>query len=434
MHRRYLAAVLPLFLVLAHLAHAADADQPKPVVSYWPVTAATEDAAWTGRLVRYPDLGLLTVRGSARDRGTAHGKLLAAEVRQLVKSVRGFLAPTDTPEERTKYAKRLEAARTMGGFLETDVLQEVNACAEAAGADATELLLAQLFGDVNRVYGFASFCSAFAAFGPATRDGALVVGRNFDYAGHGLEGGIPVILQEIPAGVTGTEAGATRPFVTIGYAGILNGWTAMNDQGLCASNNTLFSGEDRIEGISTCFMLRKVVERCRTVEEGVAIIERGPRACTTGMLVAGKNAKGEWDARFVEYDAVKTALVQPVAGRVQATNGRQMLAGRQGASNPDPNPGCSRYQTLKKELDAQAGKVSFDAALADTRQNPAALSGVYMSINLHCALLDPGTQRILLAVTPDHKPAAEHPFRAFRVQPTRIDELPCHRGHGEGKR
>ncbi|MCY3021297.1 MAG: hypothetical protein NTW87_19965, partial [Planctomycetota bacterium] len=205
--RRYrLPGILLVGLVLSWLTYGAEADRPREIVSYWPASARTDDDAWTGRLVRYPDLGLLTVRGSAADRGAAHGKLLAAEVGQLVKSVRAYLRPQETDEEKAKYNKRLEAARTMGGFLEPDVLEELNACAGAAGVDKTELLLAQLFGDVNRVYGFASFCSAFAAFGPATKDGKLVVGRNFDYAGHGLEGGLHVIIKEIPSG-----AGAGRP-------------------------------------------------------------------------------------------------------------------------------------------------------------------------------------------------------------------------------
>jgi len=39
-----------------------------------------------------------------------------------------------------------------------------------------------------------------------------------------------------------------------------------------------------------------------------------------------------------------------------------------------------------------------------------------MSINLHCALLDPPGQRFRAAfVNGDGKPAAETPFRSFRV-------------------
>src|SRR6185503_475250 len=138
------------------------------------------------------------------------------------------------------------------------------------------------------------------------------------------------------SGAGNREENVARPFVTIGYAGILNGWTALNADGLFACNNTLFSGKDALEGISTCFLLRKIVERGRTVEDGVRIISLGPRACTTGMLVAGRNAAGAWDARFVEFDHESVAVVEPTHGVVLSTNSRQKLIA--GGFQPDANP------------------------------------------------------------------------------------------------
>jgi hypothetical protein len=382
--------------------HAAAAPQ------FWPEDA-TESTTWTGRLVRLDEhLAILTVRGGPAERGVAHGKLLKAEIKTLVASVKKYLVGTDGEDH---YKKCLDGARTMGKFIDADVMTELKACAAAAGVDADELLLDQLFGDVNRAKGFTSYCSAFAAFGEATVGGKLIVGRNFDYAGHGLEGGVPLILQEIP------EGQATHPFVTLCYAGILNGWTSMNSDGLCASNNTLFGGKDTLEGMSTCFLLRKIVERCSTVEDGVALIEKTPRACTTGMLVAGKNAKGDWDARFVEYDSKAVAVIEPKDGTVLATNKRQkfVIDGIQ----PPAVVECGRYQELKKYLTERHGKLNFD----DATQNPVAARLVYMGINLHCAMLDPVGQRIRAAfVIGDNKPAAENIFRNFTVKPTSVSE------------
>lgn len=375
-------------------------------VSLWPADAKDN---WTGRLVRVEKhLALLTVRGSPQERGTAHGKLLKEEVRALVKSVRAFV------QGDGQFDKCLDGAKTMRKYIDPDVLAEMDACALAAEAAPDELLLAHLFGDVNRALKVRSYCSSFAAFGPATSGGKLIVGRNFDYGGHGLEGGLPLILQEIPAGDN-----AGRPFVTIGYAGILNGWTAMNADGLCASNNTLFSGVDSLEGMATCFLLRKIVERAKTVEEGVAILEHTPRACTTGMLIAGKNNAGLSDARLVEFDAKTLAIVEPVNSVVLGTNTRQKLA--VGNYEPEADPCCTRYQTLKKLLRSYAGKLSFD----EREQKTAEAKGVYMSINLHCALLEPESQRLRVAVKEEAgKPAAEGTFRTFRVKQDEISVLP----------
>jgi len=385
-----------------------------PKADYWPTAAVTETDDWTGRLVRVDKhLAILTVRGTPAERGTAHGKLLGAEVRKLVASVNKFLTPTADENGRIQFQATVAGARVMKQHVDADVLAELTACAEAAGVDADELLLAQLFGDVNRAKGFRSFCSSFAAFGPATKDGKAIVGRNFDYAGHGLEGGLPLILQELPLG-----EGAGRPFVTIGYAGILNGWTALNEDGLFASNNTLFGGTDKLEGISTCFLLRKIVERARTVEEGVAVVEQSPRACTTGMLIAGRNKTGAWDARVVEFDATKLAVVEPVQGLVMGTNTRQKLS--VGGDVPQSEPACGRYQTLKKYLVDRKGMLAFAAPA----QNPIGARNVYMAINLHSALLDLDGRRFRLAVSPgDGSPAAEHPFRLFKIERDRVVEV-----------
>lgn len=398
-------------------AYAEEAPAPRPEVpkaDFWPAEARTEADAWTGRLVRVDrHLAILTVRGSPGERGTAHGKLLGAEVRKLVASVNKFLTPTTDENGRTQFQATVAGARVMKRHVDADVLAELTACAEAAGVDADELLLAQLFGDVNRAKGFRSFCSSFAAFGPATKDAKAIVGRNFDYAGHGLEGGLPLILQELPLGEN-----AGRPFVTIGYAGILNGWTALNDDGLFASNNTLFGGTDKLEGISTCFLLRKIVERARTVEEGVALVEKSPRACTTGMLIAGRNKAGAWDARVVEFDAIKLAVVEPVQGLVMGTNTRQKLG--VGGDVPQGEPACGRYQALKKYLVDRKSTLAF----ADPAQNPIGARNVYMTINLHSALLDLDGRSFRLAVSPgDGSPAAEHPFRLFKIERDRVVEV-----------
>jgi hypothetical protein len=376
--------------------------------SFWPPGAGA--AGWSGSVTRFDgeNFALLTLRGNPQERGTAHGKLMGKEVQAVVNGVKRYLSAGD------QYAQCIDGTRVMRRYIDADVLEELDSCAAAVGITSDDLLLAQLFGDVARGKKIRTFCSAFAAFGPATEQGTLVVGRNFDYAGFGLEEGMPVIMQIIP---TGTSAG--RPFITIGYAGILNGWTAMNADGLCVSNNTLFSGTDTLEGMSTCFLLRKIAERATTVEDGVKIIEDTARACTTGMLVAGKNSQGNWDARFVEFDSKNIAIVEPVGGVVLSTNSRQKLPSAAGVGAGEVT--CTRFNALKRRLAILAGTLTFNSAKHDV----IAASDVYMSINLHCATLDPGSQRVRLAVKtrPDGKPAAQEAFRNYKVHADRIERL-----------
>ncbi len=467
-------AAFAIFALLAAAAWFLFLREPPvdPGPFYWPAGVLSEEGKWTGRLVRIDRrLAVLTVRGSPAARGEAHGRLLQKEVRGLVSGVRAVLKQDAADNPEAAYARLLAGAVAMKRHLEPDVRAELDACAAAAGVAPDELVLAQLFGDVDRAqaaedeasasetegeeearssgrglvsrsrsphgprkvdefmaldraptgrcdpppaprrHSFA--CSSFAAFGEATAGGRPLVGRNFDFAGHGLEESIHLILQEIPEG-----PGAGQPFVTVGYAGILNGWSAMNADGLFASNNTLLGESDSVEGISTCFLLRKIVERGRTVEDGVDIVRKGPRACGTGMLVAGRNRAGAWDARFVEFDHDSLAVVEPERGVVLATNTRQRLPF--GGIAPAAVPSCRRFRTLKAVLDEWRGRLAFDSP----SPNPAAKKGVYMAGNLHCVLADPESRRFRLAVSPKPgKPAARQAFRTFRIEKTAVVEV-----------
>src|ERR1043165_2261211 len=153
------AVVLASFLALAFLYTRKPAYSAEPL-TYYP-SVKDDTGPWTGRLERCKSkVALLTVRGSPQERGTAHGKLLETEVRGLVRSVKAYLLPRpDDADAKLKYAQCLDGARVMKRFLEADVIQELEACAAAAGVDADDLLLTQLFGDVNRAKGFASFCT-----------------------------------------------------------------------------------------------------------------------------------------------------------------------------------------------------------------------------------------------------------------------------------
>ena len=53
-----------------------------------------------------------------------------------------------------------------------------------------------------------------------------------------------------------------RRFVTVTWAGVINGWTLMNNAHPVTANNAACSfGQNLLEGVSTCFMLRKIAER-----------------------------------------------------------------------------------------------------------------------------------------------------------------------------
>jgi hypothetical protein len=320
--------------------------------------------------------------------GEQHGRLLKPLVQRVVQEL---IVEGEGGRESSSYRRLIEGTRVMERFLPLEFRAELHALAEAAEVDYDDLVAAQLFGDV---WG-ASYCTAFAVFGPATRTGECIVGRNMDYWDEGVSQYAAVLIHFTP------DRG--RPFMTVSWAGIINGWTAMNADGLCAANLIGYGArEESLEGISTCFMLRKIVQYARTVDEGIKIIEEGPRAIGTNMLIVGGKPP---DAAVVEYDHAKVAVRRAQGGKVMVSNHFRSLYREEPLVEDEA--WCSRYTTLYNLIRENYGCI-------DPTHNFAAAPGVpIVGINLHSALLFPHTGQFRVSM--GKIPACEQPYRPFRL-------------------
>lgn len=350
---------------------------------------------------RYHCNGYLIVRlvGTPEEMGRQHGRLLGEQVRRVVRDVI-LEGEASTPES---YKKLMVGTRRMEKQLPDDIRRELRALAGEAKVKYDDLVALQLFGDVWR----APNCSSFAAYGPATANGELIAGRNFDFFDHGVSEYAAVILHYMP------QNGI--PFVTITWAGIINGWTAMNVDGVIAANNTSWGRSDSLDGLSTCFMIRKIVQHSATVSEGVETVQQTPRACGTNMLVAGERPltgersvlerEGRPEAAVVEYDHERVAVRWARKGYVIATNFFRKLY--EDVEIPEEEAWCSRYGRLHELINGNYGKI-------DRSMNFIGDPGVAMgSGNLHSVLLFP--RDLTFRVAMGHSAAYEYPYRAFRV-------------------
>lgn len=330
---------------------------------------------------------VLHLKGSPEELGRQHGTLARDLVRRVLNDV--ILEDAAASEDRRR--ELYEGAMVMERYLPEAYRRELRALAEAARVDYEPLVALQLFGDVQRADSI--YCSSFAAYGPATKTGELVAGRNMDYWDNGASSYGAVILVYYP------DEGI--PFITVSWAGIINGWTAMNARGIIASNNTAYGRADSLEGISTCFMNRKIVQFASTVEEGVRIIEQGPRACGTVTMVAGGTPP---NAAQVEFDHDSVAVRWAEDGYVIATNSHLKLH-REDDTGVEPYPD-SRQQILRGLILGYYGQI-------DRTMNFAAARGVPMSsINLHSAMLFPADLTMLLSM--GKTPACDYRYRPFR--------------------
>lgn len=352
------------------------------------LTASQALADPTARLDAINGYRVLTVEGDAYERGALHGVLLGETVRRVVRDV------IVEGEGASDLDGLLAGAMVMERHLPLEVRDELRGLADATGVAYPEIVALQLFGDVKR----GQYCTAYAVFGPATRTGECIVGRNMDYWDHGASESGAILLHERP------EEG--YDFLTCSWAGVVNGWTAINEHGIVCSNNSAY-GHDSLEGLSTCFMVRKVVQFARTVEEGVEIVRSTPRACGTNLLIAGGDPP---DAVVVEYDHDRIVVRRATDGVVAADNSFVLL-GRDPALVTEPSD-YSRHGKLLKIINEHYGWI-------DDSMNFACAPGAPIrSMNLHSALLFP--ERRALYVSMGVAPAADQPYRGFQLTPEGI--------------
>jgi acyl-CoA:6-aminopenicillanic acid acyl transferase len=253
--------------------------------------------------------GVLRLEGTPAEIGRRHGELAKDRILLMVKEYVGHAMVDGRLNDTTQ--KRISA---MKGSLPSWYLDELNACADAVGLDRDVLLYAQCEGDIDSLPG----CTSYVAFGEATHDGHVEMGRNLDYWGLESTEECVTVLAVLP------EAKGHYAFVSVGWTGILGGWTIYNEKGLYISNVLLWGfPETNPKGIPTLILQRMIAEQAATVDEAIAMIKRSPRMRAQAMVIghAGDPQKGiKPSAAVVEYDAKKVVVSRPADGFVYHTS------------------------------------------------------------------------------------------------------------------
>lgn len=346
----------------------------------------TPVAGWGGdggRLQVVNGYRVLHVAGTPEQMGEQHGRLLRNPVRRMVNDL---VHPGGSTGWLT-YAKLIEGTKTMDNYIPDAFRREMRYLAKAAGVGYFDLVAAQLFGDVSR----ATYCTSFALFGASTANGEMICGRNLDYWDNGVSEYAATLIHFRP-----TEG---NPFVTVTWAGIVNGWTLMNTKGLVCTNNTSYGESNSLEGISTCFMLRKIAQYASSLNEAERILKTTPRACGTNMLVAQANPA---DAFIAEYDHQALVIRRPERGYVVASNHFRKLY-----REDDYRSWCSRYCKVEEIIEENYGRIDRNLNIAGTEGVP------IESMNLHSAMLYPATGDFCVSM--GKIPACKQEYQWFRL-------------------
>ncbi|MBI5115341.1 hypothetical protein HZA56_02605 [Candidatus Poribacteria bacterium] len=279
-------------------------------------------------LERRGGLSVLKLCGSHYEMGYQHGILLRDDIRGG--AVPFYARPTENfpPFKHMNAIMRKLLAlyfdwtiyRPLLKCSPRQYLAELKGLADGSGLPFAEVLRGNMLSDFNmnlikvlekkalKKVGETG-CTSFAAFGKATTDGKLVMGRNTDYAGGGLwDTHQTVVFYEPDDGYK---------FVSVSSAGLIKCNSCMNEKGVCLGAHFLFLNDTRPDGVSFTFLEMDIMKKASSVEEALAIVKQNPRAGAFAFLLADGKSN---EAVVVEASANHVGVRRPDDSIIWETN------------------------------------------------------------------------------------------------------------------
>jgi hypothetical protein len=303
----------------SQLAPQAEAQSAQVVV------AAPAVPAWTGPVVE--------LRGSAGQMGQEHGKDLAAPIKYLHEHyLKVYLG------SGTQRFLALGAAKLFENYIRPEHLAEADALAKQTGMDERETVLAQCFLDLSPM----NACSTITLPASAAPDHVARFGRNLEFLSLGVADKYSTVFVYHP------DAGRYG-FVSIGWPGLIGVLSGMNEHGLALANMEV-TRTPRFPGAMPYTLLyRTALERCKTVNEAIDLIEHTPRQTANNLMLMDPSG----DRAVLEITPEKVTV------RRAADTAPLISTNHQRGADCDTMGRCWRYDRLHEIGNEQFGKVSL---------------------------------------------------------------------------
>ncbi|HRX84155.1 MAG TPA: C45 family autoproteolytic acyltransferase/hydrolase [Phycisphaerae bacterium] len=392
--RRTFLALLSLLFVLAPTR--AFADKRRPV---------------TGALTTEQGVRVLRLHGSAFDRGYSHGFLLGPDIRELATQV--LLSPIVWPSldyyENTvrkqivplfsfTLGQQRELDGILAGIRESVGPDKLHVDAVDRDLDVIDLKVMNIFADIQN-----GGCTSFAAWGPATRNGDTIVGRNLDF--NRLPG-----IPESQLIIAYTDAGADRqPWITLAWPGMIGGYTALNASGVFVSMHDVRVPVNLPAApfVPRALAIRRIMENTTAgdaIARATEILRDSHAFCGNNFLVATAFHDQATPAAVFEYDgqfardggvSVRTPEAQSNTlppHTIACTNHYRLRADA---------TACDRYAKVQQMLvDHPTGEIDLDLA----RQIEAKAA---VNMTLHTVTADLNTGQLTVSFCTAEKNASE---------------------------
>ena len=286
---------------------------------------------WFGRAWKERRDGnlVVSISGGPYEMGFQHGTLLREEIARGVVPV--FADPvTNSRDHRARpaFLRKLMLAYldfSVFGPLERNTpeeyLRELKGIADGSGIDYRDLVRATYKSELTMIMvpkvikgkvkslGIAAECSDFAAAGPATTDGMLIMGRNTDYPGQGRwMDGQTVFIYNPSRGYK---------YLNISTAGLIKCNSAVNEKGIVIGGHFMGFDGTGAKGRSYTVLQHEIMRGASSVDEAIAIVRKDRRAGAFGYMIADGKRR---DAAVIEANADTVGVKRMKDGVLVLTN------------------------------------------------------------------------------------------------------------------
>ncbi|HXE51676.1 MAG TPA: C45 family peptidase [Tepidisphaeraceae bacterium] len=283
---------------------------------------------------------LVELRGQPVQLGEEQGRDLDTQIQLLHKNYLDVYMGTGA-----RRFVALSAAKLFERHFLPEHLAEVDALAKQTGLDEREAVLAQCFLDLTPM----SACSTVTLPSSASPDHIARFGRDLDFPSLNIADKYSTVFIYHPAG--------KYAFASIGWPGMIGVLSGMNEQGLCLANMEVTRSARLPTAMPYTLLYRTVLERCKTVNEAIALLEKEPRQTANNLMLM--DATGDRAVAELTPESV-TIRRAPDTEPLVSTNHQRGI-------DLDSTGRCWRYDCLEaagKEEFGSIGLTKLESMLA----------------------------------------------------------------------
>jgi isopenicillin-N N-acyltransferase-like protein len=297
----------------------------------------------------YQPFPVISIEGDAYECGVQHGSAAAARVAKTIE----FYLPTFVRQAKLSLDEIHVRARAYGEQikkLDADIYQELKGIAAGSKQTLEDIIAVNcrteiLYGSLGGTKA-ATECTTVAALPEATRDGNLLVGKNWDWRSPAIESVVVLRIRQ-----------KNKPALTMIVEAGMVGRDGMNEHGVLVCGNLLVSTHDKgVAGVPIPILRRRILHS-RHYYEAIDSLARAPRGASGNYLIAHR------DGVAIDFETTpeQVYVVYPERGLLTHSNHFQsVVAQTTGATKYYTGDTLYRDFRARQLLEPKIGTITID--------------------------------------------------------------------------